>query len=60
MQAHKERLKNALRTDHLNEEKKETLEQICEEFCDTFYLEDNMLTCISTVSHAINMLIARR
>jgi len=53
MQAHKKRLKNSLRTDHLNEEEKETLEQICEEFCDTFYLDD-MLSCTSTVSHEIN------
>jgi len=54
MQARKERLKKSLRTEHLNEEKKETLEQICEEFCDIFYLEDNVLTCTSTVSHEIN------
>jgi len=54
MQARKERLKNSLRTDHLNEEEKETLKQICEEFCDTFYLEDDMLTCTSIVSHEIN------
>jgi len=55
MQLCKERLKKSLRTEHLNEEKKEALEQICEEFCDTFYLEDDVLTCISTVSHEINM-----
>jgi len=47
-------LKNLLRIEHLNEEKKEVLEQICKEFCDTFYLEDDELTCTSTVSHEIN------
>jgi len=26
----------------------------CEEFCDIFYLEDDVLTCTSTVSHEIN------
>jgi len=54
MQARKQRLKNSLRTEHLNEEEKETLEQICEEFCETFYLIDDMLTCTSTISHEIN------
>jgi len=34
-------LKKSLRTEHLNKEEKEALEQICEEFCDTFYLEDD-------------------
>jgi len=53
MQARKERLKKSLYTKHLNEEEKETLGQICEEFCDTFYLE-NVLTCTLTVSHEIN------
>jgi len=48
MQARKERLKKSLRTEHLNEEEKEALEQIYEEFCDTFYLEDDVLTCTST------------
>jgi len=43
-------------THNLNEEKKETLEQICKEFCDTsaIYLGDDVLTCKSTVSHEIN------
>jgi len=40
--------------EHLNEEEKKALEQICEEFCDIFYLEDDVLTRISTVSHEIN------
>jgi len=51
--ARKERLKKS-RTEHLNKEEKEALEQICEEFCNTFYLEDNVLTCTSTVTHEIN------
>jgi len=60
-QAHKEQLKNLIRTEHLNEEEKKALEPICDEFCDIFYLEDNVLTCTSTISHEINnVLIARR
>jgi len=31
-QARKEQLKNLIRTEHLNEEEKKTLERICEEF----------------------------
>jgi len=54
MQARKERLEKSLLTEHLNKEEKEALKQICEEFCDTFYLEDDVLTCTSTVSHEIN------
>jgi len=53
-QARKEQLKNLIRTEHLNEEEKKALERICEEFCDIFYLEDDVLTCTSTVSHEIN------
>jgi len=34
------RAKKLLRTKHLNEEEKRALKQICEEFCDTFYLEN--------------------
>jgi len=33
---------------------KEALEQIYEEFCDRFYLENDVLTCTSIVSHEIN------
>jgi len=47
-------LRKSLRTEHLNKKEKEALEQICEEFCDTFYLKDDVLTCTSTVSHEIN------
>jgi len=54
MQACKERLKKSLCTEHLNKEEKEVLEQICEDFCDIFYLEDDVLTCTLTVSHKIN------
>jgi len=54
MQARKERLKISLCTKHLNEEEEKELEQICEEFCDIFYLEDDVLICISIVSHEIN------
>jgi len=46
-------LKKLLCTEHLNKKEK-VLEQICEEFCDIFYLKDDVLTYTSTVSHEIN------
>jgi len=55
-----ERLKKSLCIEHLNEEEKEALEQICEKFCDTFYLEDDMLTCTSYRMKLIRVPIARR
>jgi len=53
-QARKEQLKNVIRTEHSNKEEMKALERICEEFCHIFYLEDDVLTCTSTVSHEIN------
>jgi len=52
--AREEQVKKLIRTEYLNEEEKKALEQICKEFCDIFYLEDDVLTCTSTVSHEIN------
>jgi len=49
-----EQLKELIRTEHLNKEEKNALERICEEFCDIFYLEDDALSCTTTVSHEIN------
>jgi len=62
IQARKEeRLKKSLRTEHLNEEEKGTLKQICKEFSNTFYLKDDMLTCTSPYRmKLIRVLIARR
>lgn len=50
-------MKKQLRTDHLNEEEKGTLEAMCEEFCDIFHLEGDVgaLTCTNAVSHEITM-----
>jgi len=60
-QARKEQLKNLIRTEHLNEEKRKALERICEEFCDTFYLENDTLIYTTAVSHElIHVQIARR
>jgi len=53
--ARKEQSKKLIRTEYLNEEEKKALERICEEFCDIFYLENDVLTCTTAVSHEINM-----
>lgn len=38
---------------NLNPEEKGILEQICDEFCDIFYLENDTLTCITAIAHEI-------
>ena len=44
---------NQLRTDHLNEEEKELITQICLEFSDIFYLEGDHLTFTNEIKHSI-------
>lgn len=48
------RLREQLRTKHLNDEEKKALEIICEDFCDTFHLENDTLTCTTAVEHEIS------
>jgi hypothetical protein len=47
-------LKESLRTDHLNDEEKESLVRTCIEFNDIFHLEGDKLSCTKTVSHSID------
>ncbi|XP_071574634.1 uncharacterized protein [Temnothorax nylanderi] len=49
----REQLRRKLRMSHLNNEERKTLEQICEDYCDIFHLEDDKLTCTPTVKHEI-------
>jgi hypothetical protein len=44
---------NQLRIDHLNEEEKEMITQICLDFSDIFYLEGDKLTFTSEIKHSI-------
>jgi hypothetical protein len=48
-----QKLKEALRTDHLNSEERESLETICKEYSDVFYLEGDKITATTAVAHEI-------
>lgn len=47
------RLREQLRTDHLNVEERVSLVKICEEYNDIFHLPGDMLTCRTAAEHAI-------
>jgi hypothetical protein len=47
------KLRNELRTDHLNSEEKLSLVKICEEYNDVFYLPGDKLTFTTAAEHAI-------
>jgi hypothetical protein len=47
------RLREQLRTDHLNDEERVSLVKICEEYNDIFHLSGDTLTCTSAAEHAI-------
>jgi len=47
------RLREQLRTDHLNDEERVSLVKICEEYNDIFHLSGDKLTCTTAAEHAI-------
>jgi len=47
------KLREQLRTDHLNEEERVSLVKICEEYHDIFHFSGDMLTCTTAAEHAI-------
>ena len=47
-------IKNQLRTEHLNEEEKELVTNLCLEFADIFYLEGDNLTFTNEIKHVID------
>lgn len=47
-------IRNELRTDHLNEEEKELITDLCLEYEDIFYLEGDTLTFTSEIKHTID------
>lgn len=47
------RLKKVLRIEHLNKEETESIERICSEFSDIFYLEGDKLTNTMSIEHEI-------
>jgi len=53
IQERKENLRKQLRVEHLNREEKKAVEEICEDFCDIFHLEQDTLTCTTAIAHEI-------
>jgi len=53
IQARRERLNKQLRLEHLNNEEKKAIEEIYDDFCDIFHLENDMLTFTTAVVHEI-------
>ncbi|KAL6265787.1 hypothetical protein P5V15_002600 [Pogonomyrmex californicus] len=49
----RKRVREQLRTDHLNIEEKEMLKQICNDYCDIFHLEGDSLSHTTAVQHEI-------
>jgi hypothetical protein len=47
-------LNDSIKTDHLNNEEKQNIIGICNEYSDTFYLEGDQLTATDVVTHTIN------
>jgi len=49
----KENLRKQLRLEHLNREEKKAIEEICENFCDIFHLQQDTLMCTTAIVHEI-------
>lgn len=47
-------IQNSLRLEHLNEEEKDLLTEVCLKFADIFYLEGDTLTFTNEIKHIIN------
>ncbi|KYN27439.1 hypothetical protein ALC57_03148 [Trachymyrmex cornetzi] len=50
----RESIRGQIRTEHLNQEEKKTIEQLCKDFCDIFHLDGDVLTHTAAVEHEIN------
>lgn len=50
-----ELLKSNLRVSHLNSEEKDSIEKICTEYNDIFFLPNDKLTCTKLIQHEINV-----
>jgi hypothetical protein len=50
-----EKVLGKLRMDHLSKEEKKSLEEICFEYQDVFFLPGDLLSCTGTVKHAIHL-----
>ena len=46
-------LKNVLECEHMNHEEKESIQQLCSEFSDIFFLEGDKISCTDAIYHEI-------
>jgi len=53
IQKRKENLRKQLRLEHLNRKEKKIIEEVYENFCDIFHLEQDTLTCTTAIAHEI-------
>ncbi|KAL4153415.1 hypothetical protein QTP88_001248 [Uroleucon formosanum] len=49
------KIRNLIRSDHLNLEERESIIKICEEYADIFYLENDYLTITTAAEHVIRL-----
>ena len=49
------KIKDLIRSDHLNEEERKSIITICEQYADIFHLEDDYLTCTTAAEHVIKV-----
>lgn len=52
-------IKKQLRTDHLNDDEKCAITELCLEFSDIFYLDGDILSFTSEIKHSIETNAAR-
>ncbi|KAL4136407.1 hypothetical protein QTP88_007955 [Uroleucon formosanum] len=48
-------LKDSLRCDHMNNEEKTTIQELCSEYADIFFLEADTINCTEAVQHEIKI-----
>ena len=48
------KLREQVQLDHLNAEERKAVEQICDDFCDVFYLDGDKLSATTAIEHEIN------
>ncbi|KAL4155977.1 hypothetical protein QTP88_000012 [Uroleucon formosanum] len=48
-------LKDSLRCDHMNNEEKTTIQELCSEYADIFFLEGDTINCTEAVQHEIKI-----
>ena len=49
------KIRDLIRSDHLNKEERESIIKICEQYADIFYLENDYLTMTTAAEHVIKL-----